>query len=158
MIKNNKIKIRLIIGALLVLIFMGVAQTHAQSSADIPGKGTGSSNSVDINGKSSGMSYISNPLKVDSVSELVQTAVDIFSYLIVLFGVLALIWTGLQYILARGNPEEMKKQSARLMWIVIGIAIVIGAKIIVNIVINTLSATGAVDKSIISNANQALKQ
>ena len=97
-----------------------------------------------------------NPLQnVTSIGQLVQNFADIFTYLVVLFAVLMLIWTGLQYVLARGNPEKMKENSQRLMWIVIGVAVVIGARILVQVVINTLEATGAVNSTVITNANKA---
>lgn len=105
----------------------------------------------------SGMTPISNPLKAKSVGELVQTAATIFSYIAVLVGVLALLWTGLQYILAQGNSEKIKELKSQLLWVVVGIGIVIGARIIVSVVINTLSASGVVNENIINSAEKALK-
>ena len=107
---------------------------------------------------SSTMSYLSDPLssKIKSVGDLVQTIAQIFAYIAVIIGVLALIWTGLQYVLAQGNSERIKELKSQLLWIVVGIAIVIGARIIIGIVINTLSATGTVDQNIINNAQNAL--
>jgi hypothetical protein len=101
---------------------------------------------------------LQNPLssKFDSVGGLLQGFIEIFSYLIILFAVLALIWTGLQYVLARGNPEEMKRLSNQLLYIVIGVAVVIGARLIIEIVINTLSASGAVNSNVINSTQNAL--
>ena len=101
---------------------------------------------------------IKNPLQANSVGELVQTAATIFSYLAVLAGVIALIWTGLQYILAQGKPERIKELKTQLLWVVVGIGIVIGARIMISIVINTLSASGVVNEDIINNANKALER
>ncbi len=98
---------------------------------------------------------LQNPLKVNSVGELIQNFVDIFTYLVILFAVLMLIWVGLQYVLARGNAQKMTENSQRLLYIVIGIAIVIGARLMVQIVINTLKATGTVNTSVLNNANNA---
>ncbi len=98
---------------------------------------------------------IQNPLKVDSIGGLIEAFVEIFTYLVVILAVLSLVYVGLRYILARGNPEEMKKMSSWLLYIVIGIAIVIGARILVGVVINTLEATGVVDRGIIQSAQNA---
>jgi hypothetical protein len=104
-----------------------------------------------------GVPKLQNPLKANSVGELVQNFVEIVSYLVILFAVLMLVWTGLQYILARGNPTKMSDLSKRLMWIIVGIAIVIGARVIISIVINTLKATGTVDPTVIQSADNALQ-
>lgn len=89
---------------------------------------------------------LSNPLKVDSIGGLVQNFVEIFSYIAILFAVLMLIYVGLRFILARGDSDKMKELKEWLMWIVVGVAVVIGARIIIQVVINTLSASGVVDQ------------
>lgn len=99
---------------------------------------------------------LKNPLKVDSVGGLVQSFVEIFSYIVILFAVLMLVFVGLKFILARGNADEMKKLKDWLLWIVVGVAVVIGARIIIEVVINTLSASGAVDQGIINSTRDAL--
>lgn len=112
------------------------------------------SGSMGTTNKSSVFS-LQNPLKVDSLGGLIQAFVQIFTYLVVILAVLALVYVGLRYILARGNPDEMTRLSNWLLWIVVGVAIVIGARIIVSIVINTLGASGVVDQGIIQSANNA---
>jgi len=132
------------------------------TGTDLLGGGTTRTGS-DIGRGSSGESAtkvgrLQNPLAgVNSVGQLVGKAAEIFSYIVILFAVLVLVWTGLQYILARGNAEKMKELSNRLLWIVIGIAIVIGARIIVEIVINTVASTGVVKPEIIDQANRAIR-
>lgn len=100
-------------------------------------------------------STLTNPLKVDSISGLVQTFVEIFSYLAILFAVLALIWVGFRFILARGDSTKMNELKSWLMWIVVGVAVVIGARLIIQVVINTLSATGTVNPGVIQSVQKA---
>ena len=100
---------------------------------------------------------LQNPLKVNSVGGLIQNFVVIFSYVVILFAVLALIWVGLQFILARGDVAKMKELKEWLLWIVVGVAVVIGARLIIQVVINTLSATGAIDQGIINSTDNALR-
>lgn len=100
--------------------------------------------------------YIQSPLKFNNVGELVNGVIEIFTYLVILLAVLMLIWVGFKFVLAQGNVEEMKKLKNMLLWIVVGVAVVIGARIIVKVVINTLEATG-VDKNVIQSANNALR-
>jgi hypothetical protein len=98
---------------------------------------------------------LKNPLKVDSVGGLVQNFVEIFSYIVILFAVLAIIWVGFQFIIARGNATRMSELKDWLLWIVVGVAVVIGARIIIQVVINTLAATGTVDERTIQSVQKA---
>ncbi|MDE2037962.1 MAG: hypothetical protein KGI69_01920 [Patescibacteria group bacterium] len=107
---------------------------------------------------SQGSFYLQNPLssQFNTVGGLVDGFMQIFSYLAVLFAVFMLIWVGFQFVLAQGKPDRMKELKNWLLYIVIGVAVVIGARIIVSVVINTLQATGTVNQGVITNANNAL--
>jgi hypothetical protein len=98
---------------------------------------------------------LTNPLKVNSVGDLVKNFVDIFSTVVIILAVLTLIWVGLQFILARGDVAKMKELKEWLLWIVVGIAVVISARLIVDIVINTLSATGTIDANTLNTIKSA---
>jgi prolipoprotein diacylglyceryltransferase len=80
----------------------------------------------------------------------------IVSYLAVIFGVLMLMWVGFQMVLAQGKPEEIKKRANELLWVVVGIGVILGARILVTTIINTLQATGTVNPAIIQNAKTAI--
>ena len=80
----------------------------------------------------------------------------IVSYLAVIFGVLMLIWIGLQFVLAQGKPEEIKKHREQLLWVIVGIGVVLGAQVLVKVVVGTLQATGTVNQSVLNNVNNAL--
>ncbi|MEI8249217.1 MAG: TrbC/VirB2 family protein [Candidatus Taylorbacteria bacterium] len=98
---------------------------------------------------------IKNPLNVNSVGGLISKFVEIFSYIAILLAVLAIVWVGFQFILAQGKPDRMNELKTWLLWIVVGIAVVIGARLMVDIVINTLGATGVVDQGVIQSVRSA---
>jgi hypothetical protein len=52
-----------------------------------------------------------------------------------------IIWSGYKLVMARGNPGEMTKAKDMLLATVIGGAILLGADIIANVVINTVKTT-----------------
>lgn len=108
--------------------------------------------------KSSSIIPLQNPLsnKFNSVGGLINGFMEIFTYVVVILAVLALIWVGFQFIMAQGNSDKLSELKTWLYYIVIGVAIVIGAKLIVSVVINTLEATGTVSPTVIQKANQAL--
>jgi hypothetical protein len=100
---------------------------------------------------------IENPLKVNTISDLVQEAIKIASYVAIILAVLALVYVGFLFVMARGNTDKMTEYKTWLQYILIGVAIIIGARLIVSVVINTLEATGVVDKQVIQSANSALQ-
>lgn len=100
---------------------------------------------------------LTNPLKVDNIGDAVKVAIEVFTFLVILFAVLALVWVGFQFVLSRGNTERMKELRKWLFNIIIGVAIVIGARIMIEVIINTLRATGTVDESVLQSADDALR-
>ena len=100
---------------------------------------------------------LSNPLKgVNSISDIVLTFMKILSYLAVIFGVIMLMWVGFRYVMARGNPDEIKKRSLQLLWVIIGIGVILGARVLITVVINTLQASGTVNPAVIQSAQNAI--
>lgn len=110
------------------------------------------------NSSNGGVNRLTNPLNgggINSIGQLVQNFVQIFAYIVILFAVLMIIFTGFQYITAMGNSTKIKELHERFLWLVVGIAIVIGARVIVDVVINTLASTGAVNQNVIQQARSA---
>lgn len=56
--------------------------------------------------------------------------------------VLAFIYTGFQFVAARGNPDAIKKAKTSFLWTVIGTLILLGAHVLVAVVKNTLTQSG----------------
>jgi len=153
-IKKNKATRFLLIAAFSLSISIPVVQVFAQGdqvSSPAPTQQTISDSSASKFG-------ITNPLHANSIGEIVLDFVQIFGYIAVLCGVLAIIWVGFQYILAsaQGNGEKIKDLHGYFLSIVIGLAIVIGATTIIHVIINTLKASGTVSPSIINSAEKAV--
>ena len=102
--------------------------------------------------------FLQNPLSpsFSTVGGLVDGVMVIVAYVAVLVGVIMLIWTGVQFVLAQGKPERLRELKRQMLWIAIGLALVIGARIIVGIVINTLEASKAVNQPVLDSAKNAL--
>ena len=96
---------------------------------------------------------LQNPLKAESIQEIIFLAVDIAVYIGAAFAVLAIIFVGFKFVFAQGNETKLKEAKMWLLYIVIGLAILISAKVIVEIVKNTLVKSGVVDKSVFTLPN-----
>lgn len=99
--------------------------------------------------------YLPNPLCVSSVSDLLYLAVDIATYIGVVLAVVFLIYAGFKYIAAQGNSEKIKDAHHFLLAVVIGIAILIGASAIVNVIENTLTSAGVVSSNAFNAPTQS---
>ncbi len=108
----------------------------------------------------SGIFTLSNPLKVNSIGELLHSLVQVFTYLVILFAVIMFVYLGFQYVAfaAQGNSGKIGDLHNKFIWLVAGVAIVIGARVIIEVIINTLSATGTVSPDVIQSAQNALKK
>jgi len=164
---KNQIKIKFIV-TFLVFVFLSSSNfVNAQAGGTSPIDSTSSGGTNIIKpisspaNPSSGIFTLQNPLRsdIDSVGALVQAFIEIITYIAIIFAVLAFIWVGFQYVTsaATGNASKIKELHKQLMWLVIGVAIVIAARVIIQIVINTISATGTVSPTVIQSANDALQ-
>jgi Type IV secretion system pilin len=149
-------------GIVLIALFSLAMASPLMGFAQVPtqtGQGGTINTQTGQTGTYDGGAVVSlkNPLSgVNSVSDIVLKFMQIVSYLAVIFGVIMIMWVGLQLVLAQGKPEEIKKRSGELLWVVVGIGVILGARVLVSVVINTLQSTGAVNSSIIQNAKTAL--
>lgn len=87
---------------------------------------------------------LQNPLKVNSIGAVIILAVDIMIYVGISFAILAIIFVGFKFVMAQGNPTEISKAKEWFLYIIIGLAVLISSKVIVEIVQNTLVKSGVV--------------
>ena len=86
-------------------------------------------------------STIENPLGTNSVQglllKIMKLVMQVGSIVVVFF----IIYSGYKFVTARGNPEEIKEAKNTFYATIIGGAILLGADIIANVVVNTVKAT-----------------
>ncbi len=152
-------KILLITIILLGSVLFTTTLTHAQSSIGGVTDPTPSANTpgTKTDSDSNGVFKLKNPLKVNTIGEAINGFLDIITYVLIILAVLAFIWTGFLFVYnaSTGNSSKLSELKSRLLYIIIGVAIVIGARIIIQVVINTIAATGTVDQKVIESANKA---
>ena len=54
--------------------------------------------------------------------------------------VLFLVYAGFLFVTARGSEEQLKKAKGILLWTIVGIAVLLGAKIIAEVLENTITS------------------
>lgn len=83
---------------------------------------------------------ISNPINVNSLSDLVNKILEIIIQIGMPILVLAVVYVGFLFVYARGSEEGLKKAKNALLTVVIGAAIVLGAFVISSVIENTITS------------------
>lgn len=84
---------------------------------------------------------LTNPLKdIDTLDEFLGAILDGIIYLGTIVLIMMLVYVGLKFVLARGNPEEISSARNALIWTVIGGLILLGAKSIQLMITGTVNS------------------
>lgn len=103
---------------------------------------TGNNNTANTNTSSTGLNFkIPNPIKAKSITELISFILKLLFKIGIPLIVIFFLWAGFKFILAKGNPSEIKTAKSNLWHVVIGTAIFLGAYAIADIIVNTVKNT-----------------
>lgn len=87
----------------------------------------------------SGSNVIGNPLgNTNSLSALFSAIVSVLIQLGTIVGALAIMYGGFLFVTSGGNEEKLQKAKVTLTWAVVGIAILLGARIIFAVIEGTV--------------------
>ena len=106
----------------------GTTQTTPLGGGN-PGTNGSSATGSDSCGHGDGQT-IQNPLKVCSLTALLDLVLKGIVQLGVIALTLAIIWVGFMFVMARGNSEAISKARSALVWTIIGGLILLGAQAI----------------------------
>lgn len=77
---------------------------------------------------------LENPLSVDTVPELINTAIRAILGIVGAIALLYLIIGGLTWLTSQGNTEKVKKGRETLVWAIFGLAMIFFSYVILNFV------------------------
>jgi hypothetical protein len=76
--------------------------------------------------------------KVDANNANLQQILQIVFGVIGVVAVIVIMWAGLKFITAQGNPQEAAKARMTIIYAVIGLILAISAEVIVTFVLNNI--------------------
>lgn len=82
----------------------------------------------------SGTAYAADPAGVTATQDFIKNVIKIVAGFAGLIATLFIVFGGYSYITSSGNPENLDRAKRTLFWSFIGLAIVIAAFVISNIV------------------------
>ena len=84
--------------------------------------------------------YLPNPLgTTNTLPDLLLKLIDVFLNIAGIAAVIYLVYGGLLFVKAQGKPEDLKTAKSNLLWAVIGLGVIFGAKAIATIVQSTIN-------------------
>lgn len=133
------------------LVFAVDAGSTGLPTAGSTGVPTAGSTGIDKPATNQNTPTLQNPLNASSVEEVILLAVDLAIYIGTAFAVLVLIFIGFKFVLAQGNSEKLTEAKRWFLWVIVGLAILISSKVMVEIVKNTLIKAGVTKPEFFNN-------
>jgi len=89
---------------------------------------------------SSGGTGIPNPLRDEytTLAQFLNGIVDFLLFLAIPFAIFFMVYAGFLFVTARGNQEQLKTAKKALVWTLIGVAVLLGAKVIATAIQGTI--------------------
>lgn len=81
---------------------------------------------------------LKNPLKSDSLMELIQDIIDIVLVFAVPIIVFFIILAGFNFVMAKGDPTKVGKAKSMLLYVLIGGVLILGAQVLMSVIAGTV--------------------
>ena len=74
---------------------------------------------------------IRNPTNFEDLGQVVEAVINIVQILLIMATTLYLIYAGLMFVTARGEPSKLTKARDALLWGMVGAALILAARVLV---------------------------
>ncbi len=124
-----------------MMLFGWMTVAFAQPAGDPPpAGGTGSPPpGGDVGGVTS-VSDLKNPLNAGSIDEFILDIIEVIMVFLIPIIVLYIMYAGFLFVTARGNATQIADAKRALLYAIIGGVIVVGAKLIIDVIQGTVDA------------------
>ena len=82
---------------------------------------------------------LENPINADSFEELAETIANVMIAIGIPVAAVFLIYAGFLFVSARGNEEQITKAKTTFYWTILGVALLVGAKVIATALQTTIT-------------------
>jgi hypothetical protein len=83
---------------------------------------------------------LENPISADNIQELFQDIIDIVLVFAIPIVVFFIIYAGFLYVTARGNEGTIERAHRALLYALIGGVLILGARVLIEVVSGTVDA------------------
>ena len=140
--------ISLVLCSLALVFLLGIPQIINAQTGNGSGVNDGTGSGVNdgtgsgtdgSNGSGETVS-LTNPLQSSSIEEFILKIIDILLVFAIPIIVLFIMYAGFLYVTARGDEGKIKTAHSALTWSIVGGVIILGAKLILEVVKNTVTS------------------
>ena len=86
---------------------------------------------------------LDNPIKAESFEALVTAILEVVVAIGTPIAILAIIYSGFLFVKAQGKPEALKTARESLIWTIVGVAVLLGARLLATVIQGTITGLGA---------------
>lgn len=133
-IQSTKNEITSLVKVAVFLILLSVNFQPILLYAEHPNEGNNANGGRNI-------IYLDNPLgdKVNNLPAFIYMVLDIVFQIGAVLAVLFLMYVGFMFVTARGDPEKLQTARRAFLYTVIGIALLLGGKLVASVIGNTIT-------------------
>ena len=154
--KNNRkigVAIAVVLFAFVIIPSLVMADVTVPSPAVSGGTTAGNTSGGTTAVQQTSIVKLDNPIQANNIRELLLSVVDLAINIGVVVAVLMFVWVGFKFIWAQGNESELSEAKQWFMYVVIGTALLISSKVIVEVVKTTLISTGIVNQQLLNGTS-----
>ena len=85
---------------------------------------------------------LKNPIDAKTFQELVEAILEIVVTIGTPIAILAIIYCGFLFVSAQGKPEKLKDARTALLWTIVGVVVLLGAKLLATVIAGTITNLG----------------
>ena len=146
---QNKMKKKILLLILILTLSLSSAVFVRAAGEESPPAGGGTAPASAGGGTApQTIKGIQNPIKANNVKEALFFLVDIAIFIGTILAVLMFIWIGFKFVLAQGNDSKLKEAKEWFLYAAIGTAVLISAKVIVEVIKETFISAGVIERSL----------
>jgi hypothetical protein len=86
---------------------------------------------------------LKNPIAAESFEALVTAILEVVVAIGTPIAILAIIYSGFLFVKAQGKPEALKTAREALIWTIVGVAVLLGARLLATVIQGTITGLGA---------------
>ena len=86
---------------------------------------------------------LENPISAESFETLVTAILEVVVAIGTPIAILAIIYSGFLFVKAQGKPEALKTAREALIWTIVGVAVLLGARLLATVIQGTITGLGA---------------
>ncbi len=133
---------KIVIGVVAVGLLLAPMVVFGDIGGNPAGPGIGGNPTPPTLGGGTTSFELKNPLDFETVCGFLKAVFNAVITIGIPIATLFIVWAGFLFVTARGRPEALQRAKQNAMWVVLGLAVFLGAWFLSQIIAATIQALG----------------